>query len=132
VDYTDEAVAEMPQQIFFYRARAELVSGQTVYSNTIELLRSQPESGEVAVLTVYPNPVQAGQQVFVRYNAIEETNLTIGLYDITGKRLWERKVLSPKGQSIIQIPTNSLTAGVYNVSAQDGETLRSFKIIIMR
>ena len=75
-------------------------------------------------LTIYPNPVNQGQTIFIKYNKIYTSNTKYKLCDISGKILYNHT--SNKNDEIIQIPTTNLEKGIYFFNADK----RTFKLIV--
>jgi hypothetical protein len=81
-------------------------------------------------ISVYPNPA-TGDHVQLQYNLQAATNLSVTLYDVTGKAVYQTEVL--KAQSgMKKLDVSSLPNGIYlvKVAAEDGFATK--KIMIQR
>jgi len=80
------------------------------------------------LLTLFPNPVQAGEALAIYIVDIEDNSTKLEVYDITGKVLMSRA--TPKGNSNYII-TLTVAPGSYFVTLVKGnDRLETEKIIV--
>ena len=72
----------------YYRIKAVDKDGKTTYSNIALVNISNGRSG----ITVSPNPIH-GKQATVQFTNMEEGSYTVILYDLTGKKLFQQKLI---------------------------------------
>ena len=81
------------------------------------------------LISIYPNPAKDLLTVSLETTTINE-NIEITIFDFVGRAL---KTIETTGQSEIQINTNDLTNGVYNVKIIIGDNrVVTKKVIIMK
>ena len=80
-------------------------------------------------LNIFPNPsVDVAQ---VNYNLSAETNVTISIYDVTGKLISsENKGSQSAGRHFSAINTAAMANGFYTVAVQTGTTRTTAKLIV--
>lgn len=111
--HLDTEVASLNGNKFFYRIKQVDLQGNFVYSNVVELSRQDP----IQSFTIYPNPVQSNQSLFVKYTSEPNTSITLTLYETTGKLVMvHQEVLNEKGE--FEIPIRKLASGMYYVNIQ--------------
>lgn len=76
-------------------------------------------------VNIYPNPSPG--YCFVEFEATSETNLRLGLYDISGKPVVQRKESVRKGNSVFQL--SGIQSGVYIIKVESGSNLYTAKLI---
>ncbi len=65
------------------------------------------------VAQVIPNP--SGANAGLQLNMKARSNVTVEVYDITGKKVWFNNLTAEAGRSNISLPANELRVGVYSV-----------------
>lgn len=82
-------------------------------------------------IKIYPNP--AGNQFYIYTADLDINKMTISVFDIAGSLIYQNTPFSGNN-NIITIETNNLPEGIYlvNMQSEDGEIIRSEKIIIQR
>lgn len=78
---------------------------------------------------LYPNPAPARTNVavYAPYNAVA----SVGIYDVLGKRCLTQEYILDRGEQILQLPTDQLSAGFYFVQIRAGKTIVTKKLIIV-
>ncbi|MCC7533431.1 MAG: T9SS type A sorting domain-containing protein, partial [Bacteroidia bacterium] len=111
-NFTDEQVGGIAKnQTVYYRLKIVDLDGRVEYS-PIASVRFE-EATRTAV-NVFPNPFQS--DVMVQINALSNTNATISVFDIMGKKVAEFVESVVEGDNAIALSKlNSLTNGVYFV-----------------
>ncbi len=80
---------------------------------------------EIQTLSVYPNPFNAQLSVFIDIR--EETNLSLKLYDTTGKLIEKRSIINVSmGQTNVNFDLATIPAGMYllGIETDKGRTVR--------
>lgn len=81
---------------------------------------------------LFPNPASANDRTYLSFNAPEEENILIVVYDITGKESYSNVTISSgtEGQLIAIDPEGRLTPGVYYVVASSDDRVFRQKLVI--
>lgn len=92
-------------------------------SNTLDV-------NDLANVQIYPNPSQAGNQLFVKINANHEGNINLSLLDMNGRILLQQKTLVTEGENELNLAVPNLSSGVYllQISAPIGNIQK--KVIV--
>ncbi|MEZ4688396.1 MAG: hypothetical protein R3B47_20740 [Bacteroidia bacterium] len=100
------------QKEIFYRIRQSDQNGQYAFSEVKRiLLENLPEGLSV----MYPNMVQTGQEARFEFFANENSQLTIDLQQMDGKRLFSKNIQLQPGMNLGRIETQGLKRGQYVV-----------------
>jgi len=90
------------------------------------------QSEEVADMTVYPNPVNATNEFYLRFSgAFQGVNVALRLIDLNGRNVHVEQLANVSGGTEHRVQTQALKAGLYIVEASLGER-RIFKRIIIQ
>jgi aminopeptidase N len=88
----------------------------------VSLLRSSNQkivgvNDELSIqpLLIYPNIADKGATIGLVYNSPEGGNLEIQIYDMIGDKVNSIPFITKSGDNIINIPTDNLPAGKYNI-----------------
>ncbi|MDR2979971.1 MAG: C10 family peptidase [Bacteroidales bacterium] len=86
------------------------------------------ENTELKDIAVYPNP--ANSQVNVEFYAENSDQITLKLYDVTGKMLDYYTYAHPGGSFTQKVPVNHLTAGLYilHIETSQGKVIRKINV----
>lgn len=98
------------------------------YSHTTAGIASHSND---AGINVYPNP--AKDEVAVSINNTKSTEISISMYDVTGKLF--NKLLNEKanqGTSTYKLDISSVPAGIYFVSIKTNETVKTVKLVVTK
>lgn len=114
-DFTDRA----PQRgVNFYRLKILDRNGSISYSSTIEVFNTDDGTKWV----VYPNPNNSVLKV--RLMGTQGTETQLYLFDIQGKKVWEKKVTLTESEQTFEINSSKYAAGTYILKATtDGKDL---------
>jgi hypothetical protein len=111
----------------YYRVASVSGSGQEEVSDPVAVSSGTPEYR----LTLYsPNPVNQGESIRLGYQDTYGSSVSIRLTGITGNVLFEDRRAASCGQVNIEIPTQSLPAGIYILSASGFSGTESRKILV--
>ncbi len=123
------SVPQTVQQAF-YRIKQEDLDGSFSYSIIVSVKLNCAANGET--LAVYPNPVQTGGSIELRYivpAAKGEAQLQI--FDMTGRVVYNRIVPVNSGLNLYTIPSFSLSKGIYTLFVT-GEGWRTAGVKVLK
>lgn len=112
----------------FYRLKQTDYSGEYDYSEVRSVF---VEISNQAEYILYPNPIDRGEEVQIRYRVSQNKTVSLRVYDLNGKALfYEEKDLQVNGETI-RIPTSGLSRGLHIVKITDAQNRTvSFKLIV--
>jgi hypothetical protein len=99
----------------FYRVRTLHSDGESAFSPVIEMT-SQPRTGEV--LSVAPNPAQAGEPVALDIFCPEAQTLRLSLTDLQGREIWHREQDHQEGYSTLVLQDLPVAQGLHWLTIQ--------------
>ncbi|HOY06452.1 MAG TPA: T9SS type A sorting domain-containing protein [Saprospiraceae bacterium] len=105
-----------PLQKSYYRLRTTDLDGQAVLSSIVVLTRQDV----LGIDKVYPSPTT--DRLHINFTVPGESELQIHVTDITGKIVLEQQISASKGRQSTFLSLQSLPAGVYLLSMNDGST----------
>ena len=113
----------------------ETLFGENEYqTNDFLLIRivDTPETpNEIGIVSAYPNPFNSNTTL--TYNLVEESDISIGLFDLNGRMILELKNGSEKsGLHSLTIDGATMASGVYIIQLQTGLTTSKQKITLLR
>lgn len=121
---------------FRFKFEFEGQGGNNFYLDDINLYAGPPsntnvlgiaEVGEIAELSLYPNPTDAELNLRFTLNADQITHLNI--QDITGKTTAKYVINAASGSNNVIMETESLAAGVYFVTIKAGEITKTLQFV---
>lgn len=77
------------------------------------------------ILTIYPNPAKSN----IGIDLIGFSNGELTIVDITGKEIYRKEIV---GNSHLKLNINNINAGAYFVKVDDGQTIKSQKLIVLK
>ncbi len=100
-----------------YKQMAGIASNLTIGS-TVRMTNGVATVGEAArkQLSLYPNPVQAGNNLSLKIDANSEGNAQFTVYDMFGRNLNSFSKIVAKGENEFNFPIENFASGVYLVS----------------
>ncbi len=108
-DFTDVNPSEGKN---YYRLKFTDVDDKVNYSNIVLLTQ---KTGHFDLISLSPN-LTSSQPVVLKINTTKKETVTVALSDFTG-RMFEKQTVSLQiGSNQIPVQTNSLAAGIYNVT----------------
>lgn len=112
----------------FYRLKQTDYSGEFDYSEVRSVFVERLNQAEYVL---YPNPIDQGDEVQIRYRVSQDKTVSLQVYDLNGKALYyEEKDLFVNGE-VIRIPTSGLSRGLHIVKITDAQNRTvSFKLIV--
>ena len=116
----------VPVTVYQYRVRAVNEVGVSANSSSVSVTTNVVITGDLntaaTTTAVYPNP-------FADYIEIENKTgqiMEIVLYDVTGRR--SALPFEDRGE-VLRVPTNTIPAGVYLLSIQEGTSVKTAKMM---
>jgi hypothetical protein len=98
---------------------------------TVVLSVGIEEMETIGQAVVYPNPAQNEVNVGVYLN--ESTEVSINIYDITGKLVSEGyKGLMNSGENIVKLNTTDLTSGLYSTVITTSKSTKNMRLILTK
>lgn len=91
----------------------------------------EEQLGANAKLNLYPNPT--GYDFYIRYEQVQESDLTITIMDITGRTVFS--MVQPEVEAGVyekNIPVENLAPGTYNVQIMNNRSVSNKKLIVVR
>lgn len=85
------------------------------------------ELESVSNIKLFPNP--SSDLVFLNYTSKKESDLTISVYDISGKEVIRTEQQNTTGENRIRLETEGLEAGAYFVELREGMSSKKIKFI---
>ena len=92
------------------------------------IVATHDNDAEVITHQVYPNP--AHDYIVIDLQSEKAGAVNIALSNLDGKEIYSKHVRIHEGRNVESIQTHHLTPGVYLVKVQDGNSLKSHKVII--
>ena len=119
-DFLDDS--EPQSQKLYYRIKANLTDGLSVYTETLEL-----NFNPYTKFQLYQNPFDSSLKLIVESEL--DIPMQIKITDITGKKVYEQTFEVKKGNQAITINSEKISSGIYILSAQLGNQSFTHKIL---
>lgn len=116
----------------YWMRTTALLEFMTCYADTLPQIISGTVAGPAQNLpewTLYPNPIESGQRIFIG-NIPQGTNPSgVELYDLSGRRV--RQIMNP---AVFQsgVPTSGLVPGIYFVQLLDQSVIPGVRKLIVK
>lgn len=91
------------------------------YAQTNSFTTSQPASGEIVDLSIYPNPVSNGK---IYITTKKNSGLNIEIYDVLGKKILSASIFGK------ELNISKLTAGIYILKIKEGTSSATRKLVV--
>jgi hypothetical protein len=115
-------------QSYYYYQYHMFIHTDDCISDRVAIPVSVPN---ISIFTYGPNPVIRGEPLNILFNAGNDNNIEIELYDMLGRRCYLQST-SGSGLFGAQIPTNNLGVGMYILSVNAGSAVYRKKIIVTK
>lgn len=121
---------------FRFKFEFEGQGGNNFYLDDINLYAGPPsntivlgiaEAGEIAELSIYPNPTDA--ELNVRFTLSSNHITQLNIQDITGKTTSKYVINAATGSNSVIMDTENLAAGVYFVTIKVGEISKTLQFV---
>lgn len=97
----------------YYRLKTVDKDGSSTYSNVISVTI---HSSQLTTLSVYPNPLRAGQDVKLTYLSEKSQIVNFQVINIIGRKVSASNVSVNEGRNAISLPIGHLAPGVYYIA----------------
>ncbi len=122
---------------FRVKFRFEGEGGNNIYLDDINLYNGSPsneivtgihELGFMANLELFPNP--ADEELNVSFDLLNSEDLTVSIYDLSGKALQKHLVKGKEGKNLVMMTTDQLAAGMYQLvlTSSNGQKTLPFMV----
>jgi hypothetical protein len=109
----------------YYRVQQKEASGNDQYSKVVSLQMN----GLVTTLTVFPNPARSSATV--SFVASSNSDISLGLFDLKGSRIWQKQLrVSAGANTIVLDQLGSVPNGLYLLQWFDGLKPQQKKLLI--
>jgi len=124
-DYTDDATNL--SGAIYYRLNTVDKDGSNSYSKVMSTQLSIINSK----LSIYPNPLRAGQDLKLNYTSIKTGTVSVQLVSMSGKRVINTNLAVNEGSNTLSVAVGHLAAGIYylNVVSENGSAQRQQLVI---
>jgi hypothetical protein len=112
-----------------YQAEPTLFATAKIYINVIDNSEIAENAG-VMSLNIYPNP--AKDEITITLSTAMSGKATLKIFDLLGNQRFKVNLSDIKNQIHVNIANAGLKPGIYNVTLEDKETLRTGRIIICK
>ncbi len=109
----------------YYRIKQVLITGEIVYSNTIQLRR---DNAPFRFTGIYPVP--SSDIVNIRFDSDLEYQTRLVLTDMLGRQIWTNSFKTREGNNARTLNVNAFGSGVYYVTLVNEKHRISRKIIV--
>ncbi len=96
---------------FSYTCKPDVTPKTAKFS--VEASSSVLDVNDLGNVSVFPNPVQNGEALMLKINAINAGNITLSLNDLSGRLLSQQKTSLTDGENEINFPLQNLATGMY-------------------
>ncbi len=83
-------------------------------------------------VVVYPNPVQQGAELKLRFTMTTETDATISVNDMLGREAYNASFHISKSEHIVSVPTSALSAGAYMARVAIGGGSSTIRFVVLQ
>ncbi len=102
--------------------------GTIVKTINISAATGLNENSIIQDFTIYPNPVNINNEITI--NGEFNTNDVISMYDISGNKLFEKKLSSDRNNFKINLPKYNLQEGIYFIRLKSHDNIQTKKMLI--
>lgn len=125
--YTYEEIdAAVTTGITFYRLRMKDISGEETFTRVVAVTKN---AGGTSIDWVVPNP--AGDRAAITLTSAGSQPAVLGLYDLSGRKLYSNTVSLITGQVTVPVNTSGLGTGIYLIRLTDlkGNTIATGRLM---
>ncbi len=110
----------------YYRLKVVDNDGSHTLSE-LAVVELTDEAPSIALYGISPNP--AKEEVSVHYRCASEGTVRFRLYDMTGRMVLELASDAAQGENHARIDVRTLATGVYVLTAEDGQTVHTMRLL---
>lgn len=99
---------------------------------TGDVLNSTAETDLIKGISLSPNPVAAGSDVLLNFQATENLDLECTLLSPAGAVIWQKNIPAARGQQQILFQTDGIPAGLYFLQLHTSNGIVSRKLVVGR
>jgi hypothetical protein len=104
--------------------------GRGLYKLNLDVLLGVKPASEISITSsVYPNPV-TGDFLQVAFTLPQKENLTISLFDMSGKLLVHKNTAGTNGRNLYKLNMKETPAGIYLIHLEAGHYSSTFKVMM--
>lgn len=120
-----------------YKFKFEGSNGNNLFLDDINIYAGAPsdqivvglaEQGEIAELSLFPNPTEGELNLRFSVNAAQKANVIIK--DVYGKGVQVHSINAAVGSNLVMMDTSTLSAGVYFITIQIGDAQKVMQFIV--
>ncbi len=89
-----------------------------------------PVLSEFSLHPAYPNPFNA--QTTIRYNITQKGSVKLGIYDLSGREVWEQTNVRQSGSHEVTFDATNLPSGVYIARLESGGVSAQQKLLLVK
>jgi hypothetical protein len=110
----------------YYRLKQTDFDGKFTYSPVVSV-----DMNAQMNIRLFPNPARSGDMPMIKISGFKEgAEINLTIYDINGREVYKRMLLSSSSNQSLWELNNNLPAGIYQVTLSDGLTLFKQKLLI--
>lgn len=111
----------------YYRLKQTDYDGTTTFSNIVLVNVLETNAG---VTAMYPNPVENSGTLTLEYDAIENEEVILMIFDVSGKIIQTRSILVKEGPNKIEFNPEFGSSGVYLLQVQGSSGAQLFRLFV--
>ena len=104
------------------------VAGNNTNNLEIGSVQMDQEEAMTEKVNVFPNPLSAGEEATLTFDLENESDVTIHVFDLTGRPVFSRTSRLSEGRQQVAILTNDFAAGTYYVQITTDKKRKSLKM----
>jgi uncharacterized repeat protein (TIGR03806 family) len=108
----------------YYRLKMVDLNGSYEYSDQVEVFL--PSSR----IELFPNPVSQGREVFIRYEQVIDSEITLLVQDANGRVMQRQVIVDPLAEQTLRVSLAGLASGLYVLQFLTEEVARSWKVVV--
>jgi hypothetical protein len=109
----------------YYRLKQTDFDGASSYSDVITVKLSDSDD---FFIEISPNPV-INRTIYLSYAGAEQKNIAVSFYSVSGDLIYTQEIGSAGAKQAVILPEN-FTPGIYLISASNGSTYHSGRLVI--
>ena len=112
----------------YYRLKQTDYDGEYSYSNIVPVRFYSNGNG---TLSIFPNPVNSGNELALAFNGVEEEEVLLVIRDVTGREFFSKVIVNIIDGNLVGLPIESvIPSGIYLITATSENQIYSQKLIV--